>query len=150
MQIKFHTRKLISFSPASIESLKELTLVGVSQMRSAILNNNKNNIAITAKIDNELIAWCLIQKRYSRPNRAHAIVQVFVKHNYRRNGIGSKLITRAINYIKRYKFYEITCSPWNFESKKFFQATGFISENKSRIWSKHVKKTKKSYFVSCK
>lgn len=140
MHIKFHTRQLILFSPKSIAQLKELTLIGESQMRTAIDTGSPNNIAITAKLNNKLIAWCLVQKRHRHPRRHHAIVQVFVAPDYRRNGIGAKLIVRATNYIKRCgSFKEITCAPWNTDSKMFFKTTGFSSKNKSKIWSKNVK-----------
>lgn len=137
-KIKFHTRKLISFSPKSIERLKELTLIGESQMRKAIENKNNDQTVITAKINNKLVAWCLIQKRYRHTKHSHAIIQVFVISSYRRNGIGSKLISRATNYIRRCRgFKKVICAPWNFESKKFFKATGFVcNKNDTKIWSK--------------
>ena len=138
MSLTFYTIQLIRCSEETAKKLQWLTLDGESQMRHAIYTKSPHNTAIILKdSDKQIIGWCLIQKRYHNKLNKYAIIQLFIKSEFRRHGLGSELVTRAIRYIKRDGCKEATAAPWNTESRKFFKSLGFKKET-HKHWRKNV------------
>lgn len=130
--LKFHTRPLLKCSAKTIERLKELTLEGSSQMRIALESESPDNVAIIMKHGPDIIAWCLIKKRYD-----HAILQVFVSPEFRRRRLGSDLMIRAFRYIRNKGFRKAKASTYNKSSREFFKSLGFAKED-YHVWSRNV------------
>jgi len=122
MVLKFHTRKLILFSTKTRkEVLFKLTLRCYnSLMRERInlsLKKEIEDIAITCKYQNEVIAWSLIYNKNK--------IMVYVHPKYRKKGIGKKLLLRCQSYLKKNKEEKCLVAPWNNVSDSFYNKINF-------------------------
>jgi len=122
MVLYFHTRKLILFSVKTRkEVLFNLTLRSLeSLMRYRInlsLKKEIEDIAITCKYNNKVIAWALIYNKNK--------IMVYVKPEFRKKGIGKKLLTKCQSYLKKHKEEKCLVAPWNNVSDSFYNKISF-------------------------
>lgn len=116
-------KKLHNLNDVEFSILHDLNMRGYGQMQG-ILNDlyfgeDKDSWAIIHKVDGKVVGWAMIFDSFDIDHIAKKSLQLYVDHDWRRRGIGAKLIECA-----RKRFSEFEVFPWDDQSRSFFSRVG--------------------------
>ena len=126
MNITFHTRKLINYSINTRKKiLLKLTLKAFNSVMKQRINLSFNkeidDIAIICKYNKEIIGWSCIFDGNK--------VMLFIKPEFRRKGIGKRLLQRAESYLRKNDYQNVKVAAWNNTSSLFYKKTKYREMN---------------------
>ena len=111
-QIQVLTKR--DLSPLQVKELSTLHYKD-GFMWSRFINSGNSSIIILAKTETKILGWGLLSK-FSRKNKEFTL-DIYVRKDFRRLGIGSKIALAA-----KQKSKNITVYRWNTAAKLFFDS----------------------------
>jgi len=133
----FSERKLRDdFSKLTVNSTTSLMKHRIHvAIRCKTTSRAHTDVCIVAKNKfGKYIGWACLWFYKRKPR-----IMVFVSSPYRKKGIGSKLLSRAVNYFHRRGYRNIYAEPWSDQAEKFFCSRGFIEDPKSDFFNIKLK-----------
>lgn len=106
-----------------LAKLRDMTLTGTSWMRDQ-LDIEKEGTVIIAATSATFVGWSFLVER----SDDRLQVAVFVREEFRRLGIGTRLVNRA-KLISNRRGRELVCCPWDPTSVSFFKKQKVIESS---------------------
>jgi len=120
--IRVSSKTLDKVTSAERAMLNRLTLRGDSLMRDDILHRKdflEDINVFIARVDGKIVGWsCIFPNGYK-----HCSIYTYVAYSHRRQGIGKRLLNKAVECAKRRRL-DVSVYPWDNRSEKFFHAVG--------------------------
>lgn len=135
LKIKTEEFDAVAKKPVLLKSLRKLTLHPGSGMNHELdhLTESAETRSVNAKVllaykNKKLVAWALLSREKSdfcfarhyhgyEPSQG-ALFEVFVAHDYRKQGIGSALLKAA---RRKAGSARLCVAPWDYQSTRFYQ-----------------------------
>jgi GNAT superfamily N-acetyltransferase len=135
LKIKTEDFDAVAKKPALLKSLRKLTLHPGSGMNYELdhLTESAETRSVNAKVllaykNKKLVAWALLSKEksdfcFARHYHGYdpsegTLFEVFVAHDYRKQGIGSALLKAA---RRKAGSARLCVAPWDYQSTRFYQ-----------------------------
>ena len=140
MEINIRSAK-ISDSVAIAELSKQLgyetEVVAVQHRLEKILKHSENCIYTATTKEGEVVGW--IHGFYALRVEANFFVEIgglVVNTNFRKNGIGQKLVDKVIEWSrsKNYTKLRVRCNAIRKESHKFYEKIGFELNKEQKVF----------------
>jgi N-acetylglutamate synthase-like GNAT family acetyltransferase len=94
---------------------------GIVNFNSRIINEKATHFSVFAKIDNQIIGGALIWEH----SDALYIDVLWCNENYRKKGVGTKIINMVINLASDKRIPKIFVDTYAFQAQAFYQKQGF-------------------------
>lgn len=114
------------------EDFKKFDLCAATNFFERILVST-DSYAYVAKVDSETVGYilCMVQTRkeneFQYERKVLYVDQISIKHDFRKKGIGRKLVSKAFELAKKMEVTEVQLDYWgkNEEADHFFKHMGF-------------------------
>ena len=128
----------------AVEMWQDNTIETLTEEFKDIIKDD-NNAIFGYKQDNQIVAFCQVQLRFdyvegTEYSPVAYLEGIFVKQNYRRQGIARMLVEYAEKWArnKNIKEFASDCEITNLESFEFHKKLGFIETNRIICFTKKL------------